>query len=74
MPTIVTNGKGDKASFWHSNWVNGQAPKYIASGLFQKAKRKNITVSKVMVHNKWISQVPLSINGRALGVHHYGND
>jgi hypothetical protein len=55
--TIVTAGKGDKASFWHSNWVNGQAPKYITPALFQKAKRKNITVSKAMVHNKWISHV-----------------
>jgi hypothetical protein len=49
--TVVTVGKGDKASFWHSNWVNGHPPKYIALGLFQKAKRKNITV------NKWISHV-----------------
>jgi hypothetical protein len=39
------------------NWVNGQAPKYIAPGLFKKTKRKNIIVSKAMVHNKWISQV-----------------
>jgi hypothetical protein len=44
---IVTAGKGDNASFWHSNWVNGQAPKYIAPGLFQKAKRKNMTIIKV---------------------------
>jgi hypothetical protein len=37
---IVTVGRGDKASFWHSNWLSGRAPKYIAPTLFQKTKRK----------------------------------
>jgi hypothetical protein len=30
---------------------------HFAPDLFQKAKRKNITVSKAMVQNKWISHV-----------------
>jgi hypothetical protein len=50
--TIVTVGRGDKATFWHSSWINGQAPKYIAPTLFRKTKRKNIIVSKAMVQNK----------------------
>jgi hypothetical protein len=38
--TVVTVGKGDKAMFWHSNWVNGQAPKNIAPPIPQKQKEK----------------------------------
>lgn len=55
--TIVTIGKGDKASFWHSSWINGQAPKYIAPTLFQKTKRKNVTLKKAMDENKWVSHI-----------------
>jgi hypothetical protein len=55
--TIVTVGKGDKVMFWHSNWLNGRAPKFIAPAPFQKSKRKNITVKQATTQNKWISQV-----------------
>jgi hypothetical protein len=34
--TVVTVGKGDKANFWNSNWINGQAPKNLAPSLFPK--------------------------------------
>jgi hypothetical protein len=43
--------------FWHSNWLNGRAPKFIAPALFQKSKQKNITVKQATTQNKWISQV-----------------
>jgi hypothetical protein len=33
---IVKVGKGDKASFWHSSWINGNSPKNIAPSLFAK--------------------------------------
>jgi hypothetical protein len=60
VSTIVTVGKGDKASFWHSSWINGRAPKFIAPGLFQKkTKRKNISVMKAMDQNKWVSHISL---------------
>jgi hypothetical protein len=32
--TVITVGKGDKASFWNSNWINGRAPKHLALSLF----------------------------------------
>jgi hypothetical protein len=57
--TVVTAGKGDKVSFWHSSWINGRAPKFIAPGLFQKAKRKNISVMKAIDQNKWVSHISL---------------
>jgi hypothetical protein len=39
--TIVSIGDGQKASFWHSSWLQGRAPMDIASGLFKLAWRKN---------------------------------
>jgi hypothetical protein len=57
VSTIVTVGKGDKASFWHSHWINGQAPKNLAPNLFQKAKRKKITVLEAMENNRWVSHI-----------------
>jgi hypothetical protein len=55
--TIVTVGREDKASFWHSNWLSGRAPKYITPTLFQQTKRKNITVLKAMTQSRWVSHV-----------------
>jgi hypothetical protein len=57
--TVVTVGKGDKAMFWHSSWVNGYAPKNIAPPppLFLKSKRKNISVLKATENNIWIRHI-----------------
>jgi len=43
--TIVKVGKGNKASFWHSSWVNGAAPKNLAPSLFRKIKEENFYCS-----------------------------
>jgi hypothetical protein len=50
-------GKGDKARFWHSNCINGQAPKNLVPALFQKAKRKKISVMKAMENNRWVNHI-----------------
>jgi hypothetical protein len=42
--TTVTIGDGAKAPFWHNNWLEGEAPKYLAPNLPQLATRKNRTV------------------------------
>ena len=55
--TIVKVGKGNKALFWHSSWLNGSSPKNLAPQLFQKARRKNITVQKALHGNRWIDLV-----------------
>jgi hypothetical protein len=52
--TVLTVGKGDKAMFWHSSWVNRLAPKNIAPSLFLKSKRKNISILKAIENNIWI--------------------
>jgi len=38
---VVTVERGDKASFWHSSWLNGRAPVDIAPNLYPLAWRKN---------------------------------
>jgi hypothetical protein len=40
--TVITVGKGDKVSCWHSNWVNGHAPKYILHLTFSKKQKGKI--------------------------------
>ena len=55
--TIVKVGKGNKSLFWHSSWLNGSSPKNLAPQLFQKARRKNITVQKALHGNRWIDLV-----------------
>ena len=50
-------GKGNKASFWHSSWVNGVAPKKFGTKSLKKIRKKNFTVQQAL-HNKfWINQV-----------------
>jgi hypothetical protein len=52
--TIITIGDGAKARFWHNNWLEGEAPKYLAPNLFQLVKRKNKTVQQELTNNSWI--------------------
>jgi hypothetical protein len=56
--TVVTVGKGDKACFWNSDWINGRAQKNLAPSLLQKSKRKKISVLKATENNRWISHIP----------------
>jgi hypothetical protein len=55
--TIVTIGDGRTALFWSSSWINGTAPKVIASLLYEKSKRKKITVRQAVTNNKWIDHI-----------------
>ncbi|WVZ83331.1 hypothetical protein U9M48_030492 [Paspalum notatum var. saurae] len=59
--TIVTIADGKRAEFWHSSWLNGVSASSIAPKLFEKSKRKNITVYKATQNNAWIRHV-LPIN------------
>jgi hypothetical protein len=69
--TFVTVGKGNKAQFWHSSWINGSSPLNIAPSLYQKSKRKNITVFKALHNNTWITHIyPLQ---SSVEVHEYVN-
>jgi hypothetical protein len=48
--TKVTIGNGEKARFWHSNWLDSEAPRHLAL----LVKRKNISVQLELRNNSWI--------------------
>jgi hypothetical protein len=50
---VVTVGRGDKALFWHSSWLDGQAPIDIAPNLYTLAWRKNQTVKDDLCNHNW---------------------
>ena len=51
--TVVTLGNGEKASFWQSTWMNGQAPMDRFPDLFRLAWRKNKTVKEEIQNQNW---------------------
>lgn len=55
--TVVTIGDGKTTPFWCSNWTNGTMAKSIAPLLYEKARRKKITVHPALTQNKWIDHV-----------------
>jgi hypothetical protein len=55
--TIVTIGDGRAALFWCSSWLNGTAPRTIAPLLYEKSRRKRITVRQALTNNKWIDHI-----------------
>ena len=52
--TTITIGNGNKAHFWHHNWLDGEAPRYLAPHLFQLVSRKNRTVCQELQNGNWI--------------------
>jgi hypothetical protein len=38
--TTITLGDDAKTCFWHNNWLEGEAPKFLAPNLFQLATQK----------------------------------
>lgn len=51
--TIVKVGNGQRARFWESPWLEGQAPRDIAPNLFKLAWRKNLTVEEELQNLNW---------------------
>jgi hypothetical protein len=64
--TTITLGDGAKARFWHNNWLDGEAPRYLAPNLFRLATRKNRTVIQELRNNNWIR----SLRGRITSATH----
>jgi len=62
----ITLGDGAKAHFWHHNWLEGGAPRYLAPNLFQLASGKNRTVQHELRNNNWIR----SLRGRITSAVH----
>jgi phage major head subunit gpT-like protein len=55
--TVVTIGNGQIALFWSSTWINGNSAKSIAPLLYQKTRRKKITVQQALTNEKWIDHI-----------------
>jgi hypothetical protein len=55
--TLVVIGNGEKASFWTSRWLQGEAPATAYPDLFKHSKRKNRTVKEALTDSKWIRDV-----------------
>jgi len=51
--TVVTLGNGEKASFWQSTWLCGQAPMDRFPDLYKLAWRKNKTVKEELLNQNW---------------------
>ena len=55
--TEVVVGNGDKASFWHSSWLDGRRPKDVAPLIFDISKRKACTVRKGLANEFWVTHL-----------------
>ena len=63
---IITVGDGAKTRFWHYNWLDGVAPRYLAPNLFRLVSRKNRTVQQELINNNWVR----SLRGRITSTVH----
>lgn len=50
----ITLGDGAKSCFWHHNWLDGEAPRYLAPNLFCLVSRKNRSVQQELRNNNWM--------------------
>jgi hypothetical protein len=55
--TRVDLGNGDKALFWTSRWLEGEAPATMFPTLFKHSKRKNRTVKDALTEERWVRDV-----------------
>jgi hypothetical protein len=55
--TRVELGNGCRASFWHSRWLDGDAPAALFPELFKHSKRKNRLVVDALTNNVWVRDV-----------------
>ena len=54
---IISLGDGAKTKFWHHNWLDGQAPRYLAPNLFRLVSRTNRTVQQELRNNNWMHKL-----------------
>ena len=55
--TTVTIGNGERANFWSSRWLQGEAPATVYPTLFKHSKRKNRSVKDALTGNKWVTGI-----------------
>ena len=64
--TTVTTGNGNKARFWRYNWLDGEAPRYLAPHLFMLAHHKNRSVRQELSNGNWIRSLRTRITSAVL--------
>ena len=50
----ISLGDGAKTRFWHHNWLEVEAPRYLAPNLFRLVSRKNSSVQHELWNNNWM--------------------
>ena len=50
----ITLGDGAETRFWHHNWLEGEAPRYLALNLFRLVSMRNRTVQQELRNNNWM--------------------
>lgn len=64
--TKITVFSGNKASFWHSNWIDGQAPAIRFPLLYGHSRRKHRTVRDALLGGSWIGDIAHDMNENLL--------
>lgn len=64
--TSVVLGNGEKATFWSSRWLQGEAPATLYPALFKHSKRKNRTVRDALTDDKWIRDADHNMTVRVI--------
>lgn len=59
--TRVQIGNGNKATFWTSRWLQGEALATLYPSLFRHSRRKNRTVKEALTNERWIEDVNYSL-------------
>jgi hypothetical protein len=59
--TTITLGSDLRTSFWLSGWVQGRRPKDIALLLFNKTRKKELSVANSLHDNNWIRDLNLQV-------------
>jgi hypothetical protein len=57
--TTITVGNGEMARFWESAWLQGLAPKQIASSIYAISKKKRRTVANATLNDVWVHDIDI---------------
>ena len=60
----ISLGDGAKTRFWHHNWLEGEAPRYLAPNLFRLVSRK------ILQHELWNNNWIRSLRGKITSAVH----
>ncbi|KAF8772335.1 hypothetical protein HU200_005873 [Digitaria exilis] len=50
---VISLGDGQRASFWHDRWLQGQSPLQIAPDLYKLAWRKQENIATTLTNGQW---------------------